>query len=108
MKKLITVAAMVIVVVMIGTCQAKDQIIDLKISKIMSKVDKNGDDYNVIIVEVPKTLNGIAYNGSMVVMSFSTTYEQSAILKAGENLRAIVNIRKYQGRNSATLLAILQ
>ena len=110
MKKL-TVAVFTIFTAIIITAtisHAADKLIDLKVSKVISKIDKNGDDYKIIIVKVPKTLNGQRYMSSMAVMAFSDTIDLVDSVIVGEQLKAIVNLRQYQGRTSATLLAMIE
>ena len=106
MKKLITLVA-IITLAITSVAVAKDTIIDLKVSKIITKQDKNGDDFKILIVKIPQNLNGTRYEGSMPIMAFSDTLDLVANLEVGQNLKAVVSIRPYQGRDSATLIAIL-
>ena len=110
MKKLITVAITILAIAIFTATisHAADKLIDLKVSKVISKIDKNGDDYKIIIVKVPKTLNGQRYMSSMAVMAFSDTIDLVDAVVVGEQLKAIVNLRQYQGRTSATLLAMIE
>ena len=106
MKKLITVVMVITSLVIVGDGFAKDVHAEFEITKILSKT-KNDEKYHIIIVKVPKVLNGIKYDSYMMITSFSATYEQSAQLIAGEKLEAIVSIRKYQGEDSGILRAVI-
>jgi len=109
MKKLTTlIAAIATSLVITLTAYAEDKIIDLPISKIISKIDKNNNDFKIIIVKIPRVLNGIRYTSSMTIMAFSDTIDLVEGLNEGENLKAIISENNYKGRQSGILLAIIE
>ena len=110
MKKLITIITLITIAILSTTTLvcAKDSIIELPIKKIITKQDKNGEDFKIIIVKVPKVLNGVKYEGSMTVMAFQDTIDMTESIEVDQTLKAIVNIREYQGRETATLISVLE
>jgi len=102
------IAALVIMVVCLSIpAYAKDVVIEAKVTSITKALDKNGSPYVRIIVEEARELNGVAYTSGVPVMAFSTIAGQVKGLKAGDTLHVIAAKRTFQGRDSYTILKVI-
>ncbi|MCE5333756.1 MAG: hypothetical protein LLG06_04120 [Desulfobacteraceae bacterium] len=109
MKRIATICfALAILFSFTAPAFAADTIMDAKISKLTVAKDKNGNEYVRMIVETPKVINGVHYNASMAIMAFSPHVEMAKKLKAGDNFKAVVNIREHQGRESASIISFVK
>lgn len=106
------VAMLVLTLAIIFCCAtfatAKDIQITKEIDQITFKKDKNGNDYARVIVTEKRTLNGVTYDRSVVVMAFA---EQAAKLKGykkGQKLNAIVEEGEYKGNVTYRILDVIK
>ena len=104
MKRIITIVALVLCMLCAGTAQAEDKVVIGKISKMVVAKDKNGAEYVRLAVESPKSISGITYNATLTVMAFGSSVEKAKALKTGDAFKAVVAMKTYQGRESATIL----
>jgi len=88
------------------TCAA-DTMLKAPISSVNTLVDKNGAPYVRIVVTEDRILDGVKYQAEVLVMAFGSQATVAEKLKAGDELKAIVNGREYQGNKSYTALKIL-
>ena len=106
MKKLMLIAlAILSIVVFTVAAQAADKMLTATIDSVTVANDKNGAEYVRLIVLEPKDIDGVTYVTGTPVMCFGSLADQAKALKKGDKLRAVVQEREYQGRNSYTLLA---
>jgi len=92
----------------VAPASAEDKILTAKIDSVAMAKDKNGNAYTRVIVLEKKSLQGVEYESGVPAMAFGGVAAKAATLKAGGTLKAIVSEREYQGRNSYTILSILQ
>ncbi|HUS89852.1 MAG TPA: hypothetical protein VMW91_10935 [Desulfosporosinus sp.] len=84
-----------------------EQVIDLPITSKVVTPDRNGNIYVRFIVGETKSLNGVEYSIGTAAMCFGPVVEQAQKLDIGQNLKAIVQSRVFNGRSSYTVLKIL-
>ena len=93
--------------VIVPATMAAEALIDLKITDKVIAMDKNGNEYVRIIVGETKSIQGVEYEVGVAAMAFGSHVDQAKTLNIGDNLKAIVNSRQYNGRQSYTILKIL-
>ena len=86
---------------------AAESVIDLKITDKVIAPDKNGNEYVRLIVGETRNIQGVDYEIGVAAMAFGSHVEKAKTLNVGDNLKAIVNSRTYNGRQSYTILKIL-
>jgi len=85
-----------------------DSIINSKISNMVEKVDKNGNPYVRFIITEQRKLGGVKYKTGVPVMAFREHAQKAQTYKIGDNLKAVVKYREYQGRESYTIMAFIE
>ena len=108
MKKVIATIAILATILTTSIAMAKDVMIEKTLTKMIEKTDKDGNQYRILIVKIKKDLNGVEYYGSLPIMAFSDTIEMTDNLVVGEEFKAIVSTGTYKGRDTATLMAIVE
>jgi hypothetical protein len=106
MKKLIVIATIAILS-FTTTAIAADEIITSKIYRIDKKTDKDGKEYIRAVVKEPRTLNGIRYEASVLLMAFDTQ-DQLADVSVGDELKMVVSSTTYNGRKNYTLIQVIE
>jgi hypothetical protein len=105
MKKYAIVLAIMILFVSVSGAVAADKMLTATIDSVTVANDKNGAEYVRLIVLEPKDIDGVTYVAGTPVMCFGSLADQAKTLKKGDKLKAVVQEREYQGKNSYTLLA---
>ena len=109
MKKALAIYLTLILTIVIGmaiVANAADKLIDTTVDSVTIATDKNGNEYVRMIVTEDRSLNGVAYKRSLPVMAFGDTVSEAKSLKAGDQLKAVVSVREFQGRESYTILGL--
>ena len=87
---------------------AADKVVDLEITQVVTKPDKNGNEYTrLIVLGETKILQGIEYKPTIPAMAFGDLNETAKNLSPGDKLKAIVSVRDYNGRPSMTIIQFL-
>jgi len=86
---------------------AGEKVLEATISNMVESVDRNGNAYIRFIVEESRMLQGVKYPVGVPVMAFGTNVEKARTLKIGDTLKAVVQEREYNSRQSYTILAWL-
>ena len=86
---------------------AAEQVINLPITGKVVAPDKNGNEYVRLIVGETKSLQGVEYSIGTAAMCFGPVVDQAKALEIGDSLKAIVQKRTFNGRESYTVLKIL-
>lgn len=108
MRKLSIVGvALALALCLVVPTMAAEKVIDLKVTDKVIAPDKNGNEYVRLIVGETRTIQGVQYEVGVAAMAFGATVEAAKVLEIGDNLKAIVNSRTYNGRESYTILKIL-
>ena len=102
-----TLVIMLVLSLSIPAAHAKDVVIKAQVTSVTKALDKNGNSYTRIIVEESRELNGIAYTSGVPVMAFSEIAGQVKGLKAGDTLHVIAAKRTFEGRDSYTILKVI-
>jgi len=105
---LIVLAVVLSFIISLPALYAGEKVIDLKITDIVSKMDKRGHEYTRAIVEEAKELQGVKYTIGVPVMGFGAQNEELKTYRSGQNLKAVVSSREYQGRESYTLISCIK
>lgn len=71
-------------------------------------VNKNGEPFIRFIVKEDRQIQGVKYRPGIPVMAFTDVIEEARQYNAGDTLKAVVNHRIYNGRESYTILAFTQ
>ncbi len=100
-------AIMLIVGLTITMAHAKDVSLNVKITDMVEKVDKNGNPYIRFIAEVTRTLEGITYQTGVPIMAFGSAVEKARTYKVGDNLKCIAKYKEFGSRDSYTILTFL-
>ncbi|MCG7851409.1 MAG: hypothetical protein MIO92_02700 [Methanosarcinaceae archaeon] len=86
---------------------AAESLIDLKVTDKVIAMDKNGNEYVRLIVGETKSIQGVSYEVGVAAMAFGQTVDAAKTVNVGDNLKAIVNKRTFNGRESYTILKML-
>ena len=108
MKKLIVIAIAVAVVFTATLAVAQDKLVTAKVSKVTIAKDKHGNEYVRLSVDNSKELNGVEYTTTASAMAFGDLVSQAKLVKAGTTVKMIVSEREFQGRQSYTVLKIME
>jgi len=107
-RTIAAVATAILAIFFIATISyAADSMLKAPISSVNTLVDKNGAPYVRIVVTEDRMLDGVKYQAEVLVMAFGSQATVAEKLKAGDELKAIVNGRDYQGNKSYAALKIL-
>ena len=109
MKWAVTLAVMaaMLFMVMPPTAFAAEKIIDLQVTGKTVALDRNGAEYVRLIVNESRKIQGVEYEVGIPAMAFGTSAETAKTIEVGQNLKAIVNEREFNGRQSYTILKLL-
>lgn len=90
-------------------CFGADMMLNTNIERVISKTDRNGNPYTMLIVPVERQLEGVAYTDTKPLMVFSDKLTEIEGLKEGDAIKAIVSFRTLKdGRESYTLIKIVK
>jgi len=84
-----------------------DKVLDATVDSVVTSLDKNGNEYTRVIVMETKKLQGVEYEDGTAAMAFGSLSEDIKNMQPGDNLKAIVATREYQGQTSYTIKALL-
>jgi len=103
------IISIVILALMLSVTLAKaeDKILNTKIDSVVTTFDKNHNEYTRFIVTEPRTLSGVKYQKSLAVMAFGNLNEPAKSYQAGDQLKAVVNSKIYNGNESYTVLSFI-
>jgi hypothetical protein len=88
---------------------AADQVLQAPVQSVKNAIGKDGSPYTRVIIEQTFETGGINYKKGIPVMFFDDAMaEQTASLKPGDTLKAVVSPREYQGRISYTGMALIK
>jgi len=105
-KWIVGVAILLAIMVAVPAIAA-EKVINLPITGKVIAPDRNGNTYVRLIVGETKVLNGVEYEVGTAAMAFGPVVEGAKALEVGQTLKAIVQERTYQGRDSYTILKLL-
>ena len=109
MRKAFT--AMIVIAIalfMVAPAFSADKVLETKISDMVERTDRNGDQYVRFIVEETRTTAGVSYPAGVPVMAFGHLVEKAKTMNTGDTLKCVVQEREYQGRKSYTILAFIE
>lgn len=109
-KKLQTVFIAFILVLALGLAiaTAGEKILTATAESVVTKLDKNGNEYTRIIVQEGKTLQGIAYNVGVPVMFFGQTNQAGSQIAEGDSFKCIVSENLYNGRKNYSVITVIR
>jgi Cu/Ag efflux protein CusF len=81
-----------------GMAQAADKMLTATLSQdVVTKLDKNGNEYSRAIFSEPRSLDGVTYQKDVVIMAFGDKSADLKGMKAGDALKAVVSENIYKG-----------
>jgi hypothetical protein len=109
-KSMTTMAIICALITLIGTmgALAADKVLNTTVRDVTTAIDKNGAEYVRLIVADQRELNGIKYETDAALMAFGPQVQEAKSVKKGDQIKAIVSGREYQGRLSYTLIKLLK
>jgi len=87
---------------------AADKLIQTKVQDVVKKLDKNGNPYVRIMINEKRSLNGVEYEASVMMMAFNETAAMAEALQKGQEIKAIVAENDFRGNKSYVLRAIVK
>lgn len=109
MKKMMQLSIILMLIAgLIGTAVAQDTMITAKIDQVITKLDKNGNEYTRLMFTDNRELNGIKYQTTAPIMCFGEINKQAKTLKAGDTVKMIVKSQQYNGSTSYVALAVVK
>lgn len=100
-------AVLAFMLCVVPMAMAAESLIELQITDKVVAPDRNGNEYVRLIVGETRTIQGVEYQIGVPAMAFGSHVEQAKALNIGDTLKAIVNSRVFNGRESYTILKIL-
>lgn len=110
-KRIFTIALLGFTLVMMGTIavsMAAEEIIEATVSSVTTAIDKNGDPYTRVLASFERELQGTTYSVILPVMGFGEQAEPAAGLQQGQTLKAIAQNRVFEGRESYTIIQLIE
>lgn len=110
MKKNIAIMVMAIAIALMisaTSALAADKLLDVKVTNVVEKNDKNGNPYMRLSFNVPKKLGNIDYNETQSIMVFSDKVDlvKKMGIKSGSQFKAVCSENEYKGRMGYILIA---
>jgi len=105
-KWILGVAVLLAIMVAVPA-MAAEKVINLPITGKVIAPDRNGNTYVRLIVGEKRVLNGVEYEVGTAAMAFGPVVEGAKALEVGQTLKAIVQERNFNGRDSYTILKLL-
>lgn len=113
-KKAISVIGIMFLMLLLSVMSAPapafggEKIIDLPIENKVTAMDRNGNEYTRLIVTASRSLQGVDYTVGVPAMAFGNVNDSVKDLEIGDNLKAIVSERVFNGRSSMTIIKLLE
>jgi hypothetical protein len=107
MRKFLVVA-LIIGLILPAMAMSAEVVLDVTITDMVEKTDKNGNDYVRFIAEMPKELQGTQYTVGTPIMAFGAAVEKAKTYSVGDTLKCIAKYREWNSRESYTILAYLE
>jgi len=107
MKKII-VLLLVATFALIGIANAAEKLVTAPVKSVTIANDKNSNEYVRLIVNEERELNGIKYSVGIPVMAFGETAAAVKSMKEGDTFKGVCQERSFQGRDSYTLIKLLE
>lgn len=107
MRKAIAIVGVLALLMVAVSAIAAEQVINLPITGKVVAPDRNGNEYVRLIVGEQKSLQGVEYSVGTAAMCFGAVVDAAKALNIGDTLKAVVQKRTFNGRESYTVLKIL-
>ena len=110
-KRIFTCALIGFMLVMMGTIavsMAAEEVIEGTVSSVTTAIDKNGQEYTRVLTSFERELQGTTYSVILPVMGFGEQAAPAAQLEQGQTLKAIAQNRMFQGRESYTIIQLIE
>jgi len=110
-KRIFAIALLGFMLVMMGTIaisMAAEEVIEGTITNVTTLNTSNGEPYTRLIVTFKREIEGNAYEVGLPVMGFGEQAAPAAELEQGQTLKAIAQNRIFQGRESYTIIKLIE
>lgn len=104
----VSLMAMVFALMLVLPAFGAERVVDLPITNKVTTLDRNGNEYTRLIVTESKTIQGVSYDMGVPAMAFGSVNEGAKALEIGDNLKAIIGDRQFNGRSSMTIIKLLE
>lgn len=108
MKKLIVLVMFTVLCAVAFNATAADVLLEAKVTNIITKTDKNGNPYAVLIIEEQRELNGVTYTAEVIATAFRSAYQQASTITPGDTVKMIASKRSYNGDITYTVRALVK
>lgn len=86
---------------------AEEVMLEKKITNIVFKKDKNGQETCRAIVSEQKELKGVKYDTTATVMAFGPLAKDMRVYKKGSTMKVIANKGEFKGRTTYQVLKVI-
>lgn len=108
MKRLtVIITVLALFLVMVPMAMSADKVLEAKITSMVERIDKNGNEYVRFIIDEVRTLQGVEYKVGVPLMVFGDTVKKAQTYNVGDMIKCIVQGREFQGRQSYTILSFM-
>lgn len=107
-KAVYSIIAVIALLVFIGYATSAEKILTTIADSVTIALDKNGVEYVRIIATEEKSLQGIKYTIGVPIMAFGSLVAEAKTIKAGDDFKAIVQTRQYNGSDSYTIVSFIK
>lgn len=109
-KRISSIVALLSMLLILGTAAVTlgaEEVITGKVESVTQATTKNGNPYTRVLVSFDRNLQGTDYSVILPVMGFRDQAAPAAELQQGDTLKAIAQSQMYQGRESFTIIRLL-
>jgi hypothetical protein len=93
---------------MVGPAAAAEKIVEVQIDGMVTKLDKNGNEYSRLIVQETRKISGMPYQIGIPTMAFGAHNTVLKSKKQGDTVKLIVAEKIYNGSPTYTVLGFAE
>jgi len=111
MKKSLAVFTIIATLAFMGTMSmaiGAEELVTGTVESVTTALDSNGESYTRVLVSFDRSLQGTEYSVILPVMGFGDQAEPAAGLAQGSTIKAIAQNRVFNGRESYTIIQLLE
>lgn len=100
----------IVIAAIVGFCWistpalAAEQALTFKPESVAISKDKNGNEFVRMVISENKTANGIPFKSSYTVNAYREHVAQAKLIKPGQEVTAVVQMKEYNGQKYGTIL----
>ena len=105
--KYVLVILLIVAFTMPTMALAKEDLLDVEITNMVEKVDKNGNPYIRFIAQMSRETKGHQYDVGVPIMAFGGAVEKGRSYTVGDQLKCIAKYREFGSSESYTIIAYI-